>query len=107
METSDAAIFVRWTSSRPGRTIFFWAPMFKWGLVAAGLKDMQRPAEKLSLSQNIALSATGVIWVRYSFVITPINYSLASVNAFVAATGLTQLYRIWDYRRNNPTAVKS
>ncbi|MBW0478368.1 hypothetical protein O181_018083 [Austropuccinia psidii MF-1] len=87
------------------KTIFFWAPMFKWGLVAAGLKDLNRPAEKLSLSQNIALAATGIIWVRYSFVITPVNYSLASVNLFVGATGLTQLYRIWDYRRNLPSAA--
>ncbi|POW19296.1 hypothetical protein PSHT_04853 [Puccinia striiformis] len=77
-----------------------------------------------------SLSATGLIWIRYSFVtqsqnindyhipfvhdqynynakqqITPVNYSLASVNTFVAATGLAQLYRIWDYRRNNPTAT--
>ncbi|KAI7961107.1 hypothetical protein MJO28_001596 [Puccinia striiformis f. sp. tritici] len=72
---------------------------------SAGVKDLSRPAEKLSLSQNIALSATGLIWIRYSFVITPVNYSLASVNTFVAATGLAQLYRIWDYRRNNPTAT--
>lgn len=81
------------------KTIFFWAPMFKWGLVAAGVKDLSRPAEKLSLSQNIALAATGLIWVRYSLVITPVNYSLASVNLFVGATGITQLYRIWDYRK--------
>ncbi|EGG04645.1 uncharacterized protein MELLADRAFT_37260 [Melampsora larici-populina 98AG31] len=78
------------------KTIFFWAPMFKWGLVIAGIKDLSRPVEKLSLSQNIALAATGLIWVRYSFVITPVNYSLASVNCFVGATGLTQLYRIWE-----------
>jgi len=74
----------------------------KWCLVAAGLKDTQRPAEKLSVNQNIALAATGFIWVRYSLVITPINYSLAAVNFFVGATGVTQLYRIWDYRRLNP-----
>ncbi|KAG0143188.1 hypothetical protein CROQUDRAFT_109377 [Cronartium quercuum f. sp. fusiforme G11] len=89
------------------KTIFFWAPMFKWGLVAAGVKDLGRPAEKLSVSQNIALAATGIIWVRYSFVITPINYSLASVNLFVGATGLTQLYRIWDYRRSLPRLPNS
>ena len=46
------------------RTIFFWAPLAKWGLVAAGLKDLGRPAEKLSTSQNVALAATGFIWVR-------------------------------------------
>jgi hypothetical protein len=52
----------------------------KWGLVAAGLKDLGRPADKLSVSQNVALAATGFIWVRYSFVIIPVNYSLAAVS---------------------------
>ncbi|KAM0754887.1 UPF0041-domain-containing protein [Meredithblackwellia eburnea MCA 4105] len=75
------------------KTVFFWAPMFKWGLVAAGLKDLSRPAEKISIPQNLALTATGLIWVRYSFVIIPVNYSLASVNIFVAGTGITSLYR--------------
>ena len=84
----------------------------KWCLVAAGLKDLTRPADKLSVSQNLgafcrmrglhlrlrptirlalvrhnsvvaclaeALTATGFIWVRYSFVIIPVNYSLAAV----------------------------
>jgi hypothetical protein len=45
------------------RTVFFWAPVAKWGLVAAGIKDLQRPADKLSLTQNLALAATGFIWV--------------------------------------------
>ncbi|ORX36910.1 UPF0041-domain-containing protein [Kockovaella imperatae] len=88
------------------KTIFFWAPLAKWGLVAAGVKDLGRPAEKLSVSQNVALMATGFIWVRYSFVITPVNYSLAAVNACVGLTGLGQLYRIWDWRRSNPEAAK-
>ncbi|KAK0546080.1 Mitochondrial pyruvate carrier 2 [Tilletia horrida] len=87
------------------RTVFFWAPLMKWCLVAAGLKDLQRPPEKLSLSQNAALALTGAIWVRYSLVITPVNYSLAAVNGFVGATGVMQLYRIWDWRRNNPEAA--
>ncbi|ORY88782.1 mitochondrial pyruvate carrier [Leucosporidium creatinivorum] len=75
------------------KTVFFWAPMFKWGLVAAGLKDLSRPADKISIPQNLALTATGLIWVRYSFVITPVNYSLAAVNCFVGATGMASLYR--------------
>ncbi|KAL5523914.1 hypothetical protein ACEPAG_8087 [Sanghuangporus baumii] len=78
------------------KTVFFWAPLMKWCLVAAGVKDYTRPAEKLSVSQNVALAATGFIWVRYSLVITPINYSLAAVNFFVGATGLGQLARIWE-----------
>lgn len=78
------------------KTVFFWAPMMKWCLVAAGVKDLSRPPEKLSVSQNVALAATGMIWVRYSLVITPVNYSLAAVNFFVGTTGIAQLYRIWE-----------
>ncbi|TRM69744.1 hypothetical protein BD626DRAFT_544362 [Schizophyllum amplum] len=79
------------------KTVFFWAPLMKWALVAAGLKDLSRPAEKLSVSQNVALTATGIIWVRYSLVITPVNYSLAAVNFFVGLSGLTQLVRVAKY----------
>merc|ERR1711939_498204 len=89
------------------KTIFFWAPMFKWCLVAAGVKDINRPAENLSIPQNLALTATGFIWVRYSFVITPVNYSLAAVNAFVGATGSYQLFRALKWRSENPTAAKA
>jgi len=84
------------------KTVFFWAPMMKWCLVGAGVKDLARPPEKLSVSQNVALAATGMIWVRYSFVITPVNYSLAAVNFFVGLSGLTQLGRIANYRYNTP-----
>ena len=67
----------------------------------------------LFLGWQPALAATGFIWVRYSLVITPINYSLAAVrtdsrsslafdsdmggqvNFFVGSTGLGQLGRIW------------
>lgn len=87
------------------RTVFFWAPMMKWCLVAAGISDLKRPAEKLSVSQNVALAATGFIWVRYSMVITPVNYSLGAVNFFVGMSGVTQLYRIWDWRKNHPEAA--
>ncbi|KAF8473015.1 mitochondrial pyruvate carrier [Russula ochroleuca] len=82
------------------KTVFFWAPLMKWCLVAAGLKDLNRPADKLSVSQNVALAATGFIWVRYSLVINPINYSLAAVNFFVGSTGLGQLARIAQYQYN-------
>jgi len=77
----------------------------KWCLVLAGVKDLSRPADKLSLSQNLALAATGFIWVRYSLVITPVNYSLAAVNFFVGATGLGQLARIAQYRSGQKAAA--
>ncbi|KAA0197038.1 hypothetical protein HAZT_HAZT007093 [Hyalella azteca] len=65
------------------------------GLVIAGLGDLKRPAEKLSVSQSGALAATGLIWSRYSLVITPRNLNLFSVNLFVAVTGCYQLYRVF------------
>jgi len=88
------------------KTVFFWAPLMKWCLVAAGLKDLTRPADKLSVSQNLALAATGFIWVRYSVVITPVNYSLAAVNFFVGLSGLSQLARIAHYRSTLPEEPK-
>jgi len=88
------------------KTVFFWAPLMKWCLVAAGIKDLSRPADKLSVSQNLALAGTGFIWVRYSLVIIPVNYSLAAVNFFVGLSGLSQLGRIAHYRMNHPEATK-
>lgn len=45
----------------------------KWGVVLAGASDFLRPAEKLSLTQNLALMATGSIWTRWCFIIKPQN----------------------------------
>jgi len=88
------------------KTVFFWAPLMKWCLVLAGIKDLTRPADRLSVSQNLALAGTGFIWVRYSLVITPINYSLAAVNFFVGLSGLSQLGRIAHYRYTQAEEAK-
>uniref|UniRef100_A0A8C5M770 Mitochondrial pyruvate carrier n=1 Tax=Leptobrachium leishanense TaxID=445787 RepID=A0A8C5M770_9ANUR len=78
------------------KTVFFWAPIMKWGLVVAGMADMTRPAEKLSPGQSGVLTATGLIWSRYSLVIIPKNWSLFAVNFFVGCAGGSQLFRIWN-----------
>lgn len=59
----------------------------------AGIGDLQRPAEKISIAQSGALGLTGAIWTRYSLAITPKNWSLFSVNLFVAFTALYQVAR--------------
>lgn len=69
----------------------------KWALVIAGIGDFARPADKLSLSQNAALTATGALWTRWCFVITPQNYLLAAVNFFLGCVGVAQLTRIAMY----------
>ncbi|KAK4299907.1 hypothetical protein Pmani_027861 [Petrolisthes manimaculis] len=95
-----------WNHPAGPKTVFFWAPCFKWGLVIAGLGDLTRPAEKLSASQSGALAATGTIWSRYSLVIYPRNWNLFAVNVFVACTGIYQLLRIYKYRQSQSTALE-
>lgn len=73
--------------------IHFWAPTFKWALSLANLADIDRPTDKISLSQTSALTATGIIWSRYSMVINPINYNLMAVNLALGASSGYHLAR--------------
>ncbi|KAJ3019657.1 UNVERIFIED_CONTAM: hypothetical protein HDU68_010572 [Siphonaria sp. JEL0065] len=90
-----------WNGPTGPKTIFFYCPLVKWAIVGAGLKDINRPAETISFSQSLTLAATGFIWARYSTQIIPVNYNLMSVNLFVGATGVYQLFRIWHYERQH------
>jgi mitochondrial pyruvate carrier 2 len=85
-------------------TIHFWAPTFKWCITIANIADLARPVEKVSTPQQIAVTATGVIWSRYSFVITPVNYTLFSVNVFMAGSGIAQLSRKFMAANETPKA---
>ncbi|KAK8607800.1 hypothetical protein V6N13_023251 [Hibiscus sabdariffa] len=98
-----------WNHPAGPKTIHFWAPTFKWGISIANVADFTKPPEKLSYPQQIAVTCTGVIWSRYSTVITPTwfvsdsrslcdfkmqkNWNLFSVNIVMAGTGLYQLAR--------------
>lgn len=96
-----------WNHEAGPKTVFFWAPTIKWCLVIAGLVDLRRPAEKLSIYQNMALFATGLVWMRYSFTIKPINYNLASVNFFLSFVGLYQLIRKFNYDMSQKNRLSS
>nr|CAI5853963.1 unnamed protein product [Callosobruchus analis] len=87
------ALLPLWKSPAGPQTIFFWAPVAKWGLVLAGIADFARHASLISPSQALSLAITGLIWSRYAMVIIPKNYMLLSVNAFVLLTQLYQLVR--------------
>ncbi|KAH1055614.1 hypothetical protein J1N35_033679 [Gossypium stocksii] len=82
-----------WNHPAGPKTIHFWAPTFKWGISIANVADFAKPPEKLSYPQQIAVTATGIIWSRYSTVITPKNWNLFSVNIAMAGTGIYQLTR--------------
>lgn len=48
-----------WEHEAGPKTVFFWAPTIKWSLVVAGIADLARPVDTLSLTQSTALTATG------------------------------------------------
>jgi len=89
-----------WDSPIGLKTVHFWAPVMKWALVLAGVSDFARPAEKLSLTQNGALTATGIIWTRWCLIIKPKNYLLAAVNFFLGLVGVVQVTRIALYHQS-------
>ncbi|KAL8701311.1 MAG: hypothetical protein Q9201_004982 [Fulgogasparrea decipioides] len=96
-----------WNSPVGVKTVHFWAPVMKWALVLAGISDFYRPPEKLSMTQNLALTATGAIWTRWCFIIKPRNILLAAVNFFLGCVGITQVTRIllWQRQVKAGTAV--
>jgi len=82
-----------WNHPAGPKTIHFWAPTFKWGISIANIADFKRPPDQLSYPQQCAVTATGLIWSRFSTQINPVNYNLLAVNACMAVTGLYQLSR--------------
>ncbi|KAI4146557.1 MAG: hypothetical protein L6R39_003426 [Caloplaca ligustica] len=89
-----------WNSPVGVKTVHFWAPVMKWALVLAGVSDFYRPPEKLSLTQNLALTATGAIWTRWCLIIKPRNILLAAVNFFLGCVGIVQVSRIVMWQRS-------
>nr|CAD1829412.1 unnamed protein product [Ananas comosus var. bracteatus] len=77
----------------PKTSSSLWAPTFKWGISIANIADFSKPPEKISYPQQVAVTCTGLIWSRYSLVITPKNWNLFSVNVAMAGTGIYQLTR--------------
>ena len=51
----------------------------QWGITFANISDFKRPPELLSYPQQIAVTATGLIWTRYSTVISPVSPLLCSL----------------------------
>lgn len=61
-------------------TVHFWAPMSKWFISGASFMDLHRPTDKISIAQYSALTLTGFFFTRYALLVTPVNYTLCSVN---------------------------
>merc|ERR550537_1484871 len=71
--------------SSPGGpfTIHPWPPVTKLMISGASLLELDRPTDKISISQYTALTITGLIFSQYGLVVTPINYPLTGVNVLL------------------------
>lgn len=74
-------------------TVHFWAPMSKWMISGASFMDLYRPTDQISLPQYTALTLTGFFFSRYSLLVTPINYTLCSVNVALFGSSAWHLSR--------------
>ena len=73
MAASTSRLMAFWNHPAGPKTIHFWAPTFKWGITLANVADFWRPADKISYPQQTAVTATGLIWSRFSTQITPVR----------------------------------
>ncbi|XP_063381990.1 mitochondrial pyruvate carrier 2-like isoform X1 [Cydia fagiglandana] len=96
-----------WNHEAGPKTVFFWAPFFKWSLVLTSLDEFRRPIETVSPSTAAALSATGLIWTRYCFVIKPVAHSLAVCNFSLGIANGVQCLRAMrhQYEKDQAAAV--
>lgn len=90
---SAASFKAFWNHPAGPKTIFFWAPTFKWCLGIANIADYNRPVDKVSYPQQLAAGLTGIVFMKYSLDVIPKNWNLFSVNAFLASTAAYQLSR--------------
>ncbi len=74
MAASSSRLMAFWNHPAGPKTIHFWAPTFKWGITLANIADFWRPADRISYPQQCAVTATGIIWSRFSTQITPVRH---------------------------------
>ncbi|KAJ0172138.1 hypothetical protein K1T71_012111 [Dendrolimus kikuchii] len=89
-----------WEHEAGPKTVFFWAPAFKWALVLTSIDEFRRPLDKVSTTQAATLSATGFIWTRYCLVIKPINYALSLCNFSLGLANGIQCFRAYSFQKN-------
>jgi len=74
-------------------TVHFWAPMSKWMISGASFLDLNRPTDKISITQYSALTATGLFFSRYALLVTPLNPMLCAVNVALFGSSAWHLGR--------------
>jgi hypothetical protein len=86
--------FQAWVNSPAGpRTTHFWGPVANWGLVGAGLADMKKPAEQISINMTGVLCGYSLLFMRFAWMVIPRNYLLLSCHVCNEGVQSYQLQR--------------
>ena len=78
------------------KTVHFWAPMFKWGLVIAGLADINRPVEKVSIFQSAGKPKKNELRILiYVFYVFYYNILKLIYTSIPSSYNLFNLIKLW------------
>ncbi len=99
MATKAPSAFTAWVHSSNGpKTTHFWGPVANWGLVLAGLLDMKKPAEAISLNMTGVLCAYSALFMRFAWMVVPRNYILLSCHVCNISVQGYQLSRALEHK---------
>ena len=91
--------FQAWVNSPAGpRTTHFWGPVANWGLVLAGIYDLNKPAEAISVNMSMVLCGYSALFMRFFWMVTPRNYLGLSCHICNEAVQGYQLQRALRYQ---------
>ena len=102
-----ASGFAAWVNSPAGpRTTHFWGPVANWGLVLAGVLDMKKPAEAISVNMTTVLCGYSLLFMRFAWMVVPRNYLLLSCHVCNEAVQGYQLQRALNHQWAVEAAAK-
>jgi hypothetical protein len=80
-----------------------------WGLVLAGIMDLKKPAEAISVNMTGVLCGYSLLFMRFAWMVTPRNYLLLSCHICNEAVQGYQLQRAlkhqWGWDSEAPAAA--
>eukprot|EP01066_Platyproteum_vivax_P012072 Platyproteum_vivax@DN5480_c0_g1_i2.p1 len=88
-----------------GHTTHFWGPVANWGFVIAGLSDMQKSPEIISLNMTSVLCVYSCLFMRFAWMVQPRNLLLFACHFCNEAVQLTQLTRKLVYESQKKGTV--
>ena len=82
------------------KTTHFWGPIGNWGIVLAGVLDMNKPPEKISLNMTAVLLTYSLMFMRFAYKVIPRNYLLFSCHVCNTIAQSILLKRAIIYQRS-------